>query len=33
MVVGRQRDADSRQTDDTVKVPFASPTPQEATHV
>jgi two-component system sensor histidine kinase SenX3 len=33
MVVGRQRDADSRQTDDTVNVPLAPPTPQEATRV
>ncbi len=33
MVLGRRRDADSRQTDDTVNVPHATPSPQEATHV
>ena len=33
MVLGRRRDADSRQTDDTVNVPRATPSPQEATHV
>jgi two-component system sensor histidine kinase SenX3 len=32
MTVGRQRDADSRQTDDTLSVPPAA-TPQEATRV
>ena len=33
MVLGRRRDADSRQTDDTVTIPRATPSPQEATHV
>jgi two-component system sensor histidine kinase SenX3 len=33
MVLGRRRDADSRQTDDTVTIPRATPRPQEATHV
>ena len=33
MVLGRRRDADSRQTDDTVTIPRAAPSPQEATHV